>query len=79
MKEAETYRIEIEDGRVALKTASFKAEKGSVLHSGIFNKELASSFVAAVAAAVVLAFFALNYELGIIHYEIGRASGRERV
>ncbi len=68
MKGNETYRIELEEGRVILRTSSFKAEKGSVLHSGIFSRELASSFVAVVAAVLLLIFFAVRYELGLLHY-----------
>jgi len=68
MNEAGTYRLEIEDSRVTLKTTSFKAERGSVLHSGIYNREFSSSLVAAAAAAAVLVFFALRFELQLVHY-----------
>ncbi|HEC97447.1 MAG TPA: hypothetical protein ENI58_04725 [Nitrospirae bacterium] len=73
MNESETYRVEIEDPRVTLKTTSFKAERGSVLHSGIFNREFSSSFVAVAVAAAVLAFFALRHELHLLHYVVAVA------
>ncbi len=73
MNESGTYRVEIEDNRVTLRTTSFKAERGSVLHSGIFNREFSSSFVAVAVSAAVLAFFALRHELQILHYVIAVA------
>ncbi len=73
MNESGTYRVEIEDNRVTLRTTSFKAERGSVLHSGIFNREFSSSFVAVTVSAAVLAFFALRHELQILHYVIAVA------
>ncbi|GMT47929.1 MAG: hypothetical protein IEMM0007_1495 [bacterium] len=73
MNESGTYRVEIEDSRVTLRTTSFKAERGSVLHSGIFTREFSSSFVAVAVSAAVLAFFALRHELRILHYVIAVA------
>ncbi len=68
MNETGTYRLEIEDSRVTLRTTSFKAERGSVLHSGIYNREFSSSFVAVTVAAAVLVLFALRGELQLLHY-----------
>ncbi|HEB76642.1 MAG TPA: hypothetical protein ENJ04_09845 [Nitrospirae bacterium] len=73
MNESGTYRVEIEDGRIALKTTSFKAERGSVLHSGIYNREFSSILVGAAAAASVLVLFALKYELQPVHYVVAAA------
>lgn len=64
------YSITIEDGRVTLRTSSFKAEKGSVLHSGIFSRELASSFVAASVSGALLIYFAINGGIRLVHYLI---------
>ena len=36
------YRIKISEGKMIFQTASYKAEKGSVLHSGIYNSEMTS-------------------------------------
>ncbi len=68
MNESGTYRVEIEGSRVTLRTTSFKAERGSVLHSGIYNREFSSSLVAVTVSAAVLVFFALRHELQILHY-----------
>lgn len=54
------YSIEKKGTTIVLKTTSFKAERGSVLHSGIFNRELASS-LAAGAVIVILSFFFARY------------------
>lgn len=63
------YSIKTGAERLILKTKSFRAEKGSVLHGGIFNKELASSFAAAIFASGVPAFFALYYgKIGPVHF-----------
>lgn len=51
-----------------LQTSSFKVDRGSVLHSGIFNKELASSFVSAVFIVIYLISMAVLGEIGLIHY-----------
>ncbi len=64
----ERYSLIIEEGRISLKAKSFRAEKGSVLHSGIFSRELATSFVSAVLAVGLLIYFALSGELRLLHY-----------
>ncbi len=50
------YKLEINDDSLLFETASFKAERGSILHSGIYNRELASS-LAASACITLLGFF----------------------
>ncbi|NOZ25433.1 MAG: hypothetical protein GXO94_05010 [Nitrospirae bacterium] len=73
MNESGTYRVEIEDSRITLKTTSFAVERGSVLHSGIYNREFSASLVGAAAAAAVLVFFALRGELQPVHYIVAAA------
>ncbi|HXX57552.1 MAG TPA: hypothetical protein VEI96_06090 [Thermodesulfovibrionales bacterium] len=51
------YHLEIHEDVLVLKTATPRAERRSVLHSGIFNRELASS-LASGALVTVLGFFA---------------------
>jgi hypothetical protein len=51
-----TYQLDIKDNILIFRTTFFKAEKGSVLHSGIYNRELASSLLAG-ACIVLLGFF----------------------
>lgn len=64
------YEIRTEDEKLELRTTSFKADRGSVLHSGIFNKELAASFIAAIVIISYLFVTALFRELQLIHYMI---------
>jgi hypothetical protein len=51
-----TYTFDIKDKVLAFRTGSFRAEKGSVLHSGIYNRETAST-LAAGACLILLGFF----------------------
>jgi hypothetical protein len=70
MNERGAFNIEKENGKIRLTTTSFSADRGSVLHSGIFNKELASSFVAAVVASAFVILVAVSSDLKLLHYFI---------
>ncbi len=50
-----------------LKTSSFKTERRSVLHSGIFNRELASSLAAGAVIVVLSFFFALYFRISALY------------
>lgn len=52
-----SYQMQREDGRLVFRTPSFRAERGSVLHVGIYNRELTSSLAAA--ALLLVIFFLL--------------------
>jgi hypothetical protein len=57
------YRIELEGGRLTVVSTSFRAEGESMLHSGVYNRELTSSLAAGaltLAAAVALYFVGLR-------------------
>ena len=56
MNKSAAYAFDIKDKALAFRTASFRAEKGSVLHNGIYNREMAST-LAAGACIVLLGFF----------------------
>ena len=56
------YEIEIKKDRLVFRTASFKAEDVSALHSGIYNREMASSLAS---GAVTLLVFILLYFAGV--------------
>ncbi len=56
MMNSVAYAFDIKDKVLAFRTASFRAEKGSVLHSGIYNREMAST-LAAGACIILLGFF----------------------
>lgn len=62
------YQIEMNDNMLIFRTASYKAEKGSILHSGVFSRELAS-FLAAGAVLTALGFFFVsNFKIITIHF-----------
>jgi len=67
------FVLEPLDGAIRLKTTSYRADRGSVLHSGIFSRELASSFVAAGAAAAFIIVFAIYGVLRLVHYIMAAA------
>jgi hypothetical protein len=70
MSEGGSFTIEKENGILRLTTGSFKTDRGSVLHSGIFNKELASSFVAAIVSSAFIILIAAFGDLKLFHYFI---------
>jgi hypothetical protein len=61
-----TYTFDIDDKVLAFRTVSFRAEKGSVLHSGIYNRETASTFAAGVCIILLGFFFASRLSLSTI-------------
>jgi hypothetical protein len=52
---------DLASGAFTVKTSRFKVERGSVLHEGIYSRELSSTFTAAGAAAVFAYFLILVY------------------
>ncbi len=56
------------DNVLVFKTTSFRTEGGSVLHGGIFNRELASSLAAGAVITVVGFFFAGNFKITFLHF-----------
>ncbi len=65
-----TFEVKTEDGTIELHSSSFKVDRGSVLHSGIFNKELAASFLAGAVIVSYLIAVAVFGELRLAHYII---------
>ena len=63
-----TYHINIKDNMLIFRTSSFKAEKGSMLHSGIYNRELASSLLAGALVMIIGFFFASRFEATAVHF-----------
>ncbi len=64
------YHIERRGDAVVLRTTSFRTERRSVLHSGVFNRELASTLAAAGVIVVLSFFFALHFKITVF-YVIG--------
>lgn len=62
-----TYHIDIKDNLLTFSTTSFKAEKRSMLHSGIYNRELASSLAAGALVMLMGFFFASRFKITAVH------------
>lgn len=62
------FRIEKKDDLLEIWSVSYKAEKGSVLHSGIYNPEMASSLAAGACITVAGFFVAGRYHITALHY-----------
>ncbi|HET6514669.1 MAG TPA: hypothetical protein VFG09_05865 [Thermodesulfovibrionales bacterium] len=68
-----SYDLMIKDDTLILRTSSFRAEKGSVLHSGIYNRELASSLAAGGVLMLLGFFFAASGKITVVHLVSGAA------
>lgn len=55
------YQIEVREDQLIFRTSSFKPERGSILHSGIYNRELASILVASAVGGGFFVFFSFRY------------------
>jgi len=64
----EAYQIEKSENGVVVRTTSFRTERRSVLHSGIFNRELASSLAAGAVMVIMGFFFALYFRITVVHF-----------
>jgi hypothetical protein len=62
------YQIDIKDDMLVFRTSSFRAEKGSVLHSGIYNRELASSLASGALVMLLGFFFAASFKITAVHF-----------
>lgn len=64
----QAYQLTAEDSRLLLRTPSFRAERGSVLHSGIYNRELTSSLAAGtIVGAAFLALVLAGVKVTVIY------------
>ena len=69
MQEDREYQIKTRGGVLTLRTGSFRAETGSALHSGIYNRELIASLAAgAVIVAAAIIAVIKDLEIGLPHY-----------
>ncbi len=59
MNNSKNYNIQVEENKLIFSTTSFKAEKTSLLHKGIYNKEFSSMMLAS--AACIMAYTAMSY------------------
>ena len=60
-KEYAAYRMDRDATRLVFRTASFVADRGSVLHSGIYNREFSSVLASFALAGLVYFLLVLNF------------------
>lgn len=60
MEKEKGYEIETAGDRLVLRTPTFRAERGSVLHSGIYSRELAASLAGGALLFVVFVALILS-------------------
>jgi len=74
MAENREYEIKIRRKKLFFRTTSHRAEKGSMLHSGIYNRELTSSLAAgSVLLGLALLMIFGGSEVGPLHYAVAAA------
>ena len=67
------YQLRIRGHVLSFRTGAFRAEAGSALHSGIYNRELVSSLASgAVIVVLAIAAVARGVSIGLPHF-IGAA------
>lgn len=62
----DNYQFDVKDNVAVFRTTHFRAEKGSVLHSGIYNRELTSSLAAGATLALAGFFFAGRIKITVL-------------
>lgn len=70
MVKEKPYTLTHDKERLIFITSSFRAEKESVLHQGIYSNELASMLTALTITGIVYVIIAFNYSVNIFHYII---------
>lgn len=68
MDNRSTYQLEIKDNRLMFRTSSFIHERGSILHRGIYNRELASALAASVVSGGLFVFLSAGTGNKILIY-----------
>jgi hypothetical protein len=62
------YVFDVGDSVLSFRTNSYRAEKGSLLHSGIYNRETASVFSAAACMLLAGFFFARMNHISAVYF-----------
>ena len=62
------YNLDIKDNTLTLRTTAFRSDKGSVLHSGIYNREMASTLAAGACLMLAGFFFATRGRITAFHF-----------
>ena len=68
MKYQNSYTLNIETNRLYFSTSSFKAEKESVLHKGMYNYELSSMMASLFLSGAIYAVTVFYFKASAIHY-----------
>jgi hypothetical protein len=69
-KEYATFSLARDATRLVFRTASFVADKGSVLHSGIYNREFSSVLASFALAGLVYFLLVLNFGKEVFFYAV---------
>jgi|GEM_PF-2791212 hypothetical protein len=64
------YTLNVEKERLIFMTLSYRAEKESVLHKGIYSRELASMLSSATITGILYIYIAFNYSMHTLYYLI---------
>lgn len=67
MDKSDTYTFDMNDTVLEFQTTSFSSEKGSILHSGVYNRETAAMLAAGSFIILLGFFFASSLTLSVIN------------
>lgn len=68
MSHSAAYSLKREGEQLIFMTPSYQADKGSVLHQGIYNHEFASMISSLIVCGSAYALLAFNLEITAVHY-----------
>ncbi len=69
-KETGTYSLSKDSSRLVFKTANFIADQGSVLHSGVYNREFSSWLASFTFAGIAYFFLVMSFGKEIVLYAV---------
>ncbi|MDP2156082.1 MAG: hypothetical protein Q8K68_00035 [Nitrospirota bacterium] len=69
-KEAGTYSLSKNESRLVFRTTKFIAEQGSVLHSGVYNREFSSWLASFTFAGIAYFFLVMSFGKEVVFYAI---------
>ncbi len=69
-EQVKKYTLQKKTDSLIFRTSSFRAEKKSVLHSGIYNKEFSSALSATALSGIVYLFLFLSIRMTALYYLI---------
>ncbi len=69
-KETGAYSLSKDSSRLVFKTANFIADQGSVLHSGVYNREFSSWLASFTFAGIAYFFLVMSFGKEIVLYAV---------